>query len=82
MQKIIKDLPRQVVDDITNQMLLNPELFMQYKGAIDKITGPGAIDKATAIAHQWALIAGHQAALTTRDPVTEASSPIAGRGER
>ena len=79
MQKIMKDLPREVVDDITNQMLLNPELFMQYKGSVDKIKN---IDEATAIAHQWALIAGHQAALTTRDPVTEASSPIAGRGER
>ena len=79
MQKIVKDLPREVVDDITNQMLLNPELFMQYRGSVDKIKN---IDEATAIAHQWALIAGHQAALTTRDPVTEASSPIAGRGER
>jgi hypothetical protein len=82
MQKIIKDMPRDVVDDITNEIILNPELFMQYKGAINKIEGSGAIDEVTAILHQWALIAGHQAALTTRDPVTEASSPIAGRGER
>ena len=64
-QKLMKDLPQEAISDITNKMLLNPELFEQYAKQAAKVKTP---EEAVPILHQWLLISGHQSALQLTNP--------------
>jgi hypothetical protein len=61
MQKLVSEMPREAVQGLTEEMLLNPEKFLEYVDTVDTIKSP---NQAVPILNQWLIIAGFKASMT------------------